>query len=205
MKTTQKAFTLIELLIVVAIIAILAAIAVPNFLQAQVRAKVSRTVSDMKTIGMAIRVYAVDNNAPPYFDHPPWFALGVSGQHIPPSGGWKVHYGLTTPIAYLTTVPPDYFNSQNAHYWNPAGRDEQLSVIVTTYAPSMPDYNNQFMWFLESVGPDLIFWNQEPGWQIRQKRYEYFYNPTNGAISSGQIWYYGDGLPAHYPTISVEY
>jgi type II secretion system protein G len=61
----HRAFTLIELLIVVAIIAILAAIAVPNFLEAQVRAKVSRAQNDMRTLATAIESYQVDNNAYP--------------------------------------------------------------------------------------------------------------------------------------------
>ncbi len=56
----SKAFTLIELLIVVAIIAILAAIAVPNFLEAQTRAKVSRVKSDFRTMATAIETYALD-------------------------------------------------------------------------------------------------------------------------------------------------
>ncbi len=61
----EKGFTLIELLIVVAIIAILAAIAVPNFLEAQVRAKVSRAKSDMRTIATALESYASEYNAYP--------------------------------------------------------------------------------------------------------------------------------------------
>src|SRR5690606_27814584 len=55
-------FTLIELLIVVAIIAILAAIAVPNFLEAQTRAKVSRTQADLRTLAVGLEMYTVDHN-----------------------------------------------------------------------------------------------------------------------------------------------
>ncbi len=45
-RVAAKAFALIELPIVVAIIAILAAIAVPNFLEAQMRAKISKVKTD---------------------------------------------------------------------------------------------------------------------------------------------------------------
>src|SRR5215211_3402823 len=61
----QKAFTLIELLIVVAIIAILAAIAVPNFLEAQTRAKVSRVKNDQRSLATGLEAYYVDNNSYP--------------------------------------------------------------------------------------------------------------------------------------------
>ncbi len=62
---SRRGFTLIELLIVVAIIAILAAIAVPNFLEAQTRAKLSRSISEMRTVANAMAEYTVDNNTFP--------------------------------------------------------------------------------------------------------------------------------------------
>ncbi|MGC9329245.1 MAG: type IV pilin protein, partial [Candidatus Hinthialibacter sp.] len=54
----EGSFTLIELLIAVAILGILAAIAAPHFLQAQIRAKISRAQADLCAIRQAALLYA---------------------------------------------------------------------------------------------------------------------------------------------------
>jgi len=60
-----EGFTLIELLIVVAIIGLIAAIAMPNLQNAFQKAKQTKTVADMRTLGSALERYAVDNNIYP--------------------------------------------------------------------------------------------------------------------------------------------
>src|SRR5437667_2307003 len=63
MKTKiSSAFTLIELLIVIAIIAILASIALPAFIGVQRRAKQTKDLSNGKQIAIALRQFALDNN-----------------------------------------------------------------------------------------------------------------------------------------------
>jgi len=107
-QNKQKAFTLIELLIVVAIIAILAAIAVPNFLEAQVRAKVSRATADLKTVSLGIEMYRVDNNNLPYTQDIGPAVWLVPGGRPESNDGHQVG-GITSPIAYITSVPVDAF------------------------------------------------------------------------------------------------
>src|SRR6185369_6727739 len=55
-------FTLVEIMIVVAIIALLAAIAVPNFLRARKRSQATRILEDLRMIDSAIDQYAIETN-----------------------------------------------------------------------------------------------------------------------------------------------
>ena len=55
-------FTLVEIMIVVAIIALLAAIAVPGFLRARKRSQASRIINDLRLIDAAVDQYAIENN-----------------------------------------------------------------------------------------------------------------------------------------------
>ncbi len=89
-------FTLIELLIVIAIILILISIALPNFLEAQTRAKVTRSMTDMRTIGIALEGYNLD-----YKRYVPWAAATFKERFI----------RLTTPHAYMKEVFDDIFNA----------------------------------------------------------------------------------------------
>ena len=111
----KEGFTLIELLIVVAIIGILAGIAIPNFLGARTKAKVSRAFADMRTIGNAIEAYAVDE-----------------GVYPSPTGGY-VPASELTGTGLISNVPNDPFSSSAAYryYVTPNATSPTGWVIVS--------------------------------------------------------------------------
>lgn len=178
----HEGFTLIELLIVVAIIGILAAIAVPNFLNAQVRAKVSRSVSDMKAIQTALEMYRLDHN-----DFPPWRHPLSGGDQWPNE---KRYQRLTSPISFLSSVPVDPF----ATFGNQADFDRWGTGYdyVNTYDGQIQGWGHE--WRINSWGPDSInHWGgQRDGiGKCPNGTPEFQYQTSNGLTSLGDIVWVG--------------
>jgi prepilin-type N-terminal cleavage/methylation domain-containing protein len=180
--------TLIELLLVVAIIAVLAMVAVPNFLEAQIRAKVTRSKADMRTLASAIEAYGSDYGRIP---------LGGNALMIAKPSGRVVAENdinaaaqshLTTPIGYLPGFVLDPFRRQVG-----AGDDRHG---LYTYQSYLADPANQdiihiraraFTWSVLGNGPApggngsivrLLAGESDP---------TMIYDPTNGAFSVGNI------------------
>ena len=178
-----RAFTLIELLIVVAIIAILAAIALPNLLEAQTRSKVARVRNDLRVLATALESYHVDNNAYPQSNFVPRFRRFIA---------------LTTPIAYLSVIPSDPFQSVD-------GGAGGFRASGNYKFGAMP-LDSASRWALGSDGPDLLndlenlrfypgysaglFFGQVPS-------HDYIlYDPTNGTVSRGDVFRASDFNPS---------
>ncbi|MGI8905913.1 MAG: prepilin-type N-terminal cleavage/methylation domain-containing protein [Candidatus Sumerlaeaceae bacterium] len=214
----KRAFTLIELLIVVAIIAILAAIAVPNFLEAQTRAKVSRVKADMRSLSTAIESYAVDANKYPFHNSPvdedfPNYDRSAPGSMKEGRFERRVPVNLTTPIAYMSSLLNDPFPNLKGeegkgghpyHYANdqdfisdPAatpGLDQYpvaaLFTIVAVSNDTPPAFYTtaSALYCMVSHGPDVDHDNPDDDASART------YDATNGTSSSGDIYYFGPGL-----------
>ena len=61
MLMKRKGFTLVEIMIVVAIIGLLAAIAIPNFIKAREKAEQNACIANLKQIQGGVQVWAIDN------------------------------------------------------------------------------------------------------------------------------------------------
>ncbi len=193
----KKAFTLIELLIVVAIIGILAAIAVPNFLNARLKAQIAKVEAEMRAIDEAYSAYRLDNNQyPPHADR-------CKAQHK----------FITTPIAYLSTSLEDPFQTEGEtrtwewfcgqYHAEPAAVEGAGRIGVA--APEYYAQNRTAAFFLKSVGPD------QDGSITGGQEYFLPYDISNGLVSKGTIYRPvfgggGSGYPytqGQYPGVSL--
>ncbi len=180
----NKGFTLIELMTVVTIITILAAIALPNFLNAIIRAKVSRSQAEQELIVWALESYFVDQDEYPSNQDSMKMSLG---DLVP----------ITTPVAYISVLPEDIFLA-------PAERDKSEFINQERHGIKTYFYLN----FIQATGnrislspygregsANYLIYGLGPaftlGYEPDNPETLIVYDPSNGTSSQGYIATFG--------------
>jgi prepilin-type N-terminal cleavage/methylation domain-containing protein len=140
-RINRKGFTLVEIMIVVAIIALLAAIAIPNLLSAKKTANTAAAKANVRALSTAAEVYATGHDG----KYPP--DVTELGKYITPAGtlcdaAKQPIQGFTYVCTYVTATDPGY--SFVATPASDTSGDKKFTVTTggvieeETYPPATP-------------------------------------------------------------------
>lgn len=187
-------FTLIELLVVIAIILILIGIALPNFLNAQISAKVTHVMETHNSLNAAIQSYQTDFKTYPlsWSKHPATMPM-----RFPEDGyvRWRL-VCLTAPISYMRVLPESpFFPDKQKHSdgvielkYNAGSSYDQAKGWYNNLGPMLAKSSKwSTEYHLRDAGPDKV-WNNQDWYNVTNLMP---YSPTNGIGSIGDIWKFG--------------
>ncbi len=181
-------FTLIELMLVIGILLVLSAIALPNIQEAHTRAKFSRVKNDLRVMSGAIDIY--------YIDHNNLARMRNYDMYKDPS--IDILFGrevnallspcLSTPVAYMTNsllIDPFMANQKLSPVDQQLYTYQPIDVYISknpdsTFWPPAKEFYGSYR--IGSVGPDLRF-----GHGFANSA-QLIYDPSNGSLSLGNIW-----------------
>ena len=130
----KKGFTLIELMIVIAIIAILAAILVPNFLKARAQGQLAACESNLKNIATALEMYATDYSG----DYPS--ALSILTSNLTAAGGAYMKAVPNCPSQTTASYVYSYNASPDNFTVNCGGATAHIATGTVSSTGNWPQY-----------------------------------------------------------------
>jgi prepilin-type processing-associated H-X9-DG protein len=146
-KRTTNAFTLLELLVIISITALLAAILMPSFAKSNFSSQVSACASNFRQWGYACAAYASENQKGYY---PSFATTGHSGENVNDVGNNfltnMAPYGITAPMYFCParTSGNNTFKYDDSQWYAHSGRHIKTYVDLTEYyvwLDSMSGYN----------------------------------------------------------------